>query len=317
MSYPHLIPGVRALLSISSGNAGLERFFGSLKSHLTPQKLRSHGRPMYLKHNCSALGMRAYMAEEDLQQEHQDSGSEAASNGDCEQVLSQSDCGEDVEEEHEGGISDEESSCAICSSSLHITTSCPFCFAGFWADADESQKMRQAIFHSSGREFGSKEVEVRVVASDGDCLFAALGLELQACGVLVFDGVVDDLGHKVRALFLALLGDLDRGGAHLVFGCPLRLWLETSSGLEYSEYLQDMQTGSAVRSASWGGLAEAHLLCIHYGCKLELYEQHCTADSQVFKLAVSGGNATAVTVCRLVWTGTHFNALALNSVDAD
>ena len=78
-----------------------------------------------------------------------------------------------------------------------------------------------------------------------------------------------------------------------------------------------MQTGSAVRNASWGGFAEAHLLCIHYGCKLELYEQHCTADSQVFKLAVTGGNDTAVTVCRLVWTGTHFNALALNSVDAD
>ena len=163
--------------------------------------------------------------------DQKDSGSEAASDGDCEQVLSQSDCGEDVEEEHEGGISDEESSCAICSSSLHITTSCPFCFAGFWADADESQKMRQAIFHSSGREFGSKEVEVRVVASDGDCLFAALGLELRACGVLVFDGVVDDLGHKVRALFLALLGDLDRGGAHLVFDCLLLLWFETSSGL--------------------------------------------------------------------------------------
>ena len=135
--------------------------------------------------------------------------------------------------------------------------------------------------------------------------------------MLVFDGVVDDLGHKVRALFLTLLEDLDRGGAHLVFDCPLRLWLEISSGLEYNEYLQDMQTGSAVRNASWGGFAEAHLLCIHYGCKLELYEQHCTADSQVFKLAVSGGNDTAVTVCRLVWTGTHFNALALNSVDAD
>ena len=47
MSYPHSIPGVRALLRISSGDGGLERFFGSLKSHLTLQKLRSHGRPMY------------------------------------------------------------------------------------------------------------------------------------------------------------------------------------------------------------------------------------------------------------------------------
>ena len=27
MSYPHLIPGLRALLCISSGNAGLERLF--------------------------------------------------------------------------------------------------------------------------------------------------------------------------------------------------------------------------------------------------------------------------------------------------
>ena len=78
-----------------------------------------------------------------------------------------------------------------------------------------------------------------------------------------------------------------------------------------------MKTGSAVRNASWDGFAEAHLLCIQHGCKLELYEQHCTANSQVFKLAVGGGNCTAVTVCRLVWTGTHFNALALNSVDAD
>ena len=78
---------------------------------------------MYLKHNCSALGMRAYMAEEDLQQDHKDSGPEAASDGDCEQVLSQSECEEDVEEGLEGFVSDEESSCAIGSSSLHITTS--------------------------------------------------------------------------------------------------------------------------------------------------------------------------------------------------
>ena len=76
--------------------------------------------------------------------------------------------------------------------------------------------MRQAIFHSSGREFGSNEVEVRVVASDGDCRFAALGVELQACGMLVSDGVVEDLGHKVRALFLALLGGF--GSRRCTFG---------------------------------------------------------------------------------------------------
>ena len=83
--------------------------------------------------------------------------------------------------------------------------------------------MRQDIFRISGREFGSNAVEVRVVPSDGICLFAALGLELQLCGVLVFDGVVDDLGYEVLALFLALLEDLDQRGVHLVFDCPLRL----------------------------------------------------------------------------------------------
>ena len=113
-----------------------------------------------------------------------------------------------------------------------------FCYAGFRADADEPQKMRQVIFRSSGRVFGSKAVEVRVVPSNGDCLFPALGLQLEACGVLVFDGVVDGLGQKVRAFVLALVGDLDQGGAHLVFECPLRLWFETSSGLEYCDYLR-------------------------------------------------------------------------------
>ena len=124
------------------------------KSLLTLQKLRSNCRPMYLKHNGSVLGMRTYMAEEDLQQEHKDSGSEAASDGDCEQVLSQIECEEEVEEDLAGVVSDEESSCAICPSAFHITTSCPFCYAAFWADADESQKMRQAI---SAAQDGSLE----------------------------------------------------------------------------------------------------------------------------------------------------------------
>ena len=206
VSYPHLIAGVRALLSIPASNAGLDRVFGGFKSHLTPQKLRSHGQPMYLKVNCSALGMRAYMAEEDLQQEHKDSGSEAASDGDCEQALSQSECDDEVEVDHEGIVSDGEGSCAICCSAFHITTSCPFCYAGFWADAAESQKMRQAIFRGTGVEFASGAVEVRVVPSDGDCMFAALGLELQARGVLAFDGVTDDLGQKVRASFFGIGG---------------------------------------------------------------------------------------------------------------
>ena len=77
----------------------------------------------------------------------------------------------------------------------------------------------------------------------------------------------------------ALVCELDQGGAHLVFDCPLRLLFEASSGSKYRDYLQEMKTGSAVRHASWGGFAETHLICIQHGCKLELYEQHCTADS--------------------------------------
>ena len=158
-------------------------------------------------------------------------------------------------------------------STIYITTSCPFFYAGFGADADESQKLRQAIFRGTGREFGSNEVTVRVVPPDGDCLFAVWGLELQACGGLAFNGVVEDLGQKVRALFLALLDGLDQGGAHLLFVSPVPLWLEASSLLENSDYLQAVKTGSAARNASWVGFAEAHLICSKHGCKLELYEQ--------------------------------------------
>ena len=134
-----------------------------------------------------------------MHQEHKDSGSEAVSDGDCEQVLSQSECDEEAEVDHGGAASDEELSCAICSSAFHITTSCPCCYVGFWAGADESQKMRQAVFRSAGRKFGGNAVEVRAVPFDNDCLVAASGLELQACGVLAVDGVADGLGQKARA----------------------------------------------------------------------------------------------------------------------
>ena len=97
----------------------------------------------------------------------------------------------------------------------------------------------------------------------------------------------------------------------LLFVCPLPLWLETASGLDFNAYLRGMATGSGIRDSSWGGFAEARLICLQFGCKVEFYEQCRVGEADVFQLAIAGGDAESVMVCRLVWTGARYNILEL------
>ena len=79
----------------------------------------------------------------------------------------------------------------------------------------------------------------------------------------------------------------------------------------------EMAVGSAVRDASWGGFPEAHILCAEYGCKIEFYEQQQIGGDHSFSLSVVGGADESEKVCRLVWTGSHFNVLELVATNAD
>ena len=317
VSYPHLVAAVRALLAIPSGNADLERVFGKMKAHLTPQKLRSALHALQLKINGAALGMRGYGASTtfDTHAEQHDSGSDAASDGESAAVLPDSDCedeqaaeqAEDDVFEYDVFLDAGDVQCAVCSSTAHATLSCPFCCASFWADVKESDKTRQAIFTGAGIQLTSDQANLHVVLADGDCLFTCLGLELQRN--LVPDFLEsENIGQEVRSYFLAFVREHT---GKFVFECPLPLWLEAASGLDFDAYLQGMATGSGIRDSSWGGFAEAHLICLQFGCKVEFYEQCRVGEDDLFQLAITGGDAESVMVCRLVWTGAHYNILEL------
>ena len=263
------------------------------------------------------LGMRGYGASTtfDTHAEQHDSGSDAASDGECAAVLPDSDCedeqaaeqAEDDVFEYDVFLDAGDVQCVVCSSTAHATLSCPFCCASFWADVKESDKTRQAIFTGAGIQLTSDQANLHVVLADGDCLFTCLGLELQRN--LVPDFLEsENIGQEVRSYFLAFVREHT---GKFVFECPLPLWLEAASGLDFDAYLQGMATGSGIRDSSWGGFAEAHLICLQFGCKVEFYEQCRVGDVDLFQLAITGGDAESVMVCRLVWTGAHYNILEL------
>lgn len=58
--YPDLVPGVRFLLGLPSGNAPLERIFGQAKSILAALRVENQLATLYLKTNAPALQMSGY-----------------------------------------------------------------------------------------------------------------------------------------------------------------------------------------------------------------------------------------------------------------
>lgn len=205
--YPHLEAGVRSLLSLGSGNAGIERVFGTTKSILTPQRLRSDLKTLFLKVNGAALDLPGYVSEVAAAECSDD---EVGAASEIEVHKSDSEISLSEAEGLEGGahagalvdVDVPEFSCTFCGGKSHIVTSCHFLPSGFWSPAAETDRIRQAMFRSDLGNITGDAATVVGVSADGNCLFTSVAAELQRNGVIDASISLGALGPWCRSMFL-------------------------------------------------------------------------------------------------------------------